>query len=159
MKKTTLLIVLVVSLSCVFLSSCNRNTVIMKPSDVTDAKENTNAADGLEISTDEKNDSMSKLPFELEPDKANLPSYADLCKIKRGMTKDEVYSIAGNPQRMEIRPMSIHPTASLTFDATCFIYDSSDGPSICVSWRFAEIGSPTEIVLLVDVIQDVNSGD
>lgn len=91
---------------------------------------------------------MTKIP--LEPDKSNLPSYADLGNIKPGMTKDEVFTLVGNPQREEIRKMPISATSSLAVDRLCYIYDSSDGMSICVVWGVADAQSELEVVLMVE---------
>lgn len=91
---------------------------------------------------------MTKIP--LEPDKKNLPSYADLSRIKPGMTKDEVFSLVGNPQREEIRKMPINEASSLAVDRLCYIYDSNEGESICVVWGVADAQSGLEVVLMVE---------
>ena len=68
----------------------------------------------------------------LEPDRTDLPSYADLSKITKGMTREQVFSLVGNPQRTErIRmPIDSDPSRELT----CQIYDSSDGKSVYIYW-------------------------
>jgi len=91
---------------------------------------------------------MTKIP--LEPDKNNLPSYADLSSIKPGMTKDEVFTLVGNPQREEIRKMPVNEESSLAVDRLCYIYDSNDGKSICVVWGVADPNSHLEVVLMVE---------
>ena len=77
--------------------------------------------------------------LELDPDKQNLPSYEELSKIQYGTTLTEVYSIAGNPQRMEMRMVPHYITATGTSSAAspsqCYIYDSADGGSILVHYR------------------------
>ena len=82
----------------------------------------------------------------LEPDRTDLPSYADLKKIKREMTKEEVLALVGNPQRVEIRTLPAYPESSSTCDAICHIYDSSDGKSVYVS--LGHIGSSSNLVVL-----------
>ena len=53
----------------------------------------------------------SEIP--LEPDKTDLPSYAVLSSITPGMTKEEVFSLVGNPQRVETRMISNRPGTSI----------------------------------------------
>lgn len=96
---------------------------------------------------------MTRIP--LEPNKGNLPSYADLSKVKPGMTIDEVFRLVGNPQREEIRKMPVYQTSSLAADRLCYIYDSSDGMSIRVVWCIADAQSGLEVVLMAeDVVQE-----
>lgn len=57
----------------------------------------------------------------LEPDKKDLPSYADLSRVKPGMTKDEVFALVGNPQREVIRRMPVYEATSLATDTICHI--------------------------------------
>ena len=70
----------------------------------------------------------------LEPDKENLPSYADLCKIQAGMTTEEVYAIAGNPQREAMLRIPSTPWTSVAIDMPYHVYDSHDGESVYVRW-------------------------
>ena len=80
--------------------------------------------------------------LKLVPDKQNLPSYDDLCKIKEGMRIEEVYSILGNPQRTEIRrvPFQFHPYASavLYLDTSVYVYECSDDRYLAVYFRHTE---------------------
>ena len=90
--------------------------------------------------------------FPLEPDKTDLPSYSALCSIEPGMTRDEVFSIAGNPQREEIYTTTLRPEISVTIDTLCFVYDSSDGPSIGIVWGYMS-GESVMTVLTIVIIQ------
>jgi hypothetical protein len=78
--------------------------------------------------------------LKLVPDKQNLPSYDDLCKIKKGMSLEEVYSILGNPQRTEIRKVQL-PGPSYTswrphVDTKVYVYECSDDRYLAVAfWR------------------------
>ena len=89
---------------------------------------------------------MTRIP--LEPNKADLPPYSVLNCVKEGMTRDEVFALVGNPQREEIRELPVGPVHSATSRVICHIYDSSDGPSICVVWGY-HVGDDIEVVLTV----------
>ncbi len=88
---------------------------------------------------------MTRIP--LDPNKADLPPYSVLSCVKEGMTRDEVFALVGNPQREEIRVMPDYPGSSVASNTTCHIYDSSDGPSICVVWGYYDLD--IEVVLMV----------
>ena len=104
-----------------------------------------------EALTSEQETRLGELP--LEPNKEKLPSYDDLCKVQRGMTREEVYTIAGNPQRTEFIIMSTWPGASLAVETYCYIYDSNDGLSIAVKW--GHIGSIDTPQVVLDVLQGI----
>ena len=91
--------------------------------------------------------------FPLEPDKTNLPSYAALCSIEPGMTIEEVLSIAGKPQRNEFHETTLTPETSSTFDSFCFVYDSSDGPSIGIVWDLAITSSGELVETVGEIVQ------
>ncbi len=83
----------------------------------------------------------------LEPDKTDLPSYAVLSGVVPGMTKEEVFTLVGNPQRIDIVLMPVAPGRSSAFETTCYVYDSSDGRSLYVLW--GRIGSvDSDLVVL-----------
>lgn len=77
----------------------------------------------------------------LEPDKTDLPSYAALNSIRKGMTKDEVFALAGNPQRAVFRQtmktFSDRTSAALVGKSVYYVYNSSEGTSLLVEWGFA----------------------
>ena len=64
----------------------------------------------------------------------NLPKYDELCKIKEGMLKEEVFNCYGDPQRTITREHALHPSMSNTFPILYYVYDSSDGMSIAVAF-------------------------
>ena len=76
--------------------------------------------------------------LKLVPDKQNLPSYDDLCKIKEGMSLEEVYSILGNPQRTEKRKVPVFPFASSTMEVSVYVYECSDDRYLAVYFRHTE---------------------
>ena len=78
---------------------------------------------------------ISPFNISLEPNKDTLPSYEILKQIVPGMSATEVFEIAGNPQRTETRTIPYSEGTSLTIPSTCYIYDSSDGMSISVSFH------------------------
>jgi hypothetical protein len=78
---------------------------------------------------------ISPFNISLEPNKDTLPSYEILKQIVPGMSATEVFEIAGNPQRTETRTIPYSEGTSLTMPSTCYIYDSSDGMSISVSFH------------------------
>ena len=90
----------------------------------------------------------------LEPDKQDLPTYEDLCKIQDGMTIDEVYSIAGNPQRTVIYMIQTYPTFSSSYPQPwkCYIYDSCDGNSILIAWSYKKIQESDESSACLEAI-------
>jgi hypothetical protein len=69
------------------------------------------------------NEEMLEL-LRLMPDKQDLPSYDDLCKVKEGMRLEEVYSILGNPQAMP----------ALSTGGIGYSYESDDGWSIIINY-------------------------
>lgn len=70
----------------------------------------------------------------LDPEKQKLPSYDDLSKIQKGITMYEVYSIAGNPQRRELRNIPVGGISSLAYPSDVYMYDSADGKSVGVKF-------------------------
>lgn len=82
------------------------------------------------------------------PDKKDLPSYDDLCKIEIGMTPEEVTQIVGYPQRVKVIPMPPSPYYSSVGDRPCCIYDSSDGMGliVCYGPKKAENGELVSVV-------------
>lgn len=76
--------------------------------------------------------------LKLVPDKQNLPSYDDLCKIKEGMRIEEVYSILGNPQRTEIRKVPVYPFASSIMELPVYVYECSDDRYLAVAFWHTE---------------------
>ena len=73
--------------------------------------------------------------LKLVPDKQNLPSYDDLCKIKEGMRIEEVYSILGNPQ--EIRKVPFY-FSSWTMELSVYVYECSDDRYLAVAFWHTE---------------------
>ncbi len=74
----------------------------------------------------------------LEPDKKDLPTFAELCTIKYDMTPNEVYSIAGNPQRIIIMMVTKDPWSSLASPAQLYVYGSCDGNSVAILYTYSE---------------------
>lgn len=75
--------------------------------------------------------------LKLVPDKQNLPSYDDLCKVKEGMRLEEVYSILGNPQTtVDIRILSM--TGSVTYQSEAFVYNGTDESYLVVYYTLPE---------------------
>lgn len=70
----------------------------------------------------------------LEPDKADLPSYAVLCTLAPDMTRSEVFTLVGNPQRTVSIRIEMRLGRSLAEEHLCYVYDSSDGRSVAVLW-------------------------
>lgn len=86
----------------------------------------------------------------LEPDKTDLPSYAVLSGVVPGMTKEEVFALVGNPQRLEVRKMASRPEQSLAGETICYVYDSSDGRSLYVLW--GHIGSVDSALVVLNTV-------
>ena len=61
----------------------------------------------------------------LEPDRQDLPTYAELCEIRVGMTVDEVVALVGNPTREIVDPIDYRIT---------YVFDSCDGDSVGVKF-------------------------
>ena len=61
----------------------------------------------------------------LEPDRQDLPTYAELCEIRVGMTVDEVVALVGNPTRKIVDPIDHLIT---------YVFDSCDGDSVGVKF-------------------------
>ena len=115
----------------VCLASCNASS---NPDVTTDRSETENST-----STESEIDwaQLSEVyGIPLEPDKTDLPSYDALKGITRGMTREEVFSLIGNPQRITVWIMSSDPEKSSARETPCFVYDSSDGNSLVVLWGF-----------------------
>lgn len=115
----------------VCLASCNASS---NPDITTDRSETENST-----STESEIDwaPLSEVyGIPLEPDKTDLPSYDALKGITRGMTREEVFSLIGNPQRITVWIMSSSPGKSSARETACFVYDSSDGDSLVVLWGF-----------------------
>ena len=74
------------------------------------------------------------LGITLEPDKADLPSYAVLCTLAPDMTRSEVFTLVGNPQRTVSIRIAMRLGRSLAEEHLCYVYDSSDGRSVAVLW-------------------------
>ncbi len=94
---------------------------------------------GFESQTN-KTTTVMKNPIdsiELEPDRTDLPDYSVLQKLSVGMTFTEAQSIAGKPQRRESHIIPDGPGYSSASSKICYIYDSSDGPSVlvCYAWH------------------------
>lgn len=68
----------------------------------------------------------------LEPDKQNLPTYAELCELQVGMTYAETIEKVGNPQRRIEMQVPMH--GSNTMDCICYVFDSCDGGSIVINF-------------------------
>lgn len=95
--------------------------------------------------------------IELEPDRTDLPDYSVLQKLSVGMTFTEAQSIAGKPQRMESHPVPIRPEASATLNSTCYIYDSSNGPSVLVCYAWHSLDDISTSALFIKYVQPLSS--
>lgn len=90
-------------------------------------------------------------PPELDPDKEDLPSFDDMLKIEDGMTYEEVYAIAGLPQRkkdnMKIpaRPKQSH----WSNEGTWYFYDTAEGIEFLVAFLADSTSDHIETVRLV----------
>ena len=69
----------------------------------------------------------------LEPDKQNLPTYAELCELQVGMAYMETIEKVGNPQRSIEKTVS--DFGSNASDVLCYVFDSCDGGSIVIHFR------------------------
>ena len=69
----------------------------------------------------------------LEPDRQDLPTYAELCEIQLGMTPDEVTALVGNPQRTIVLRKPLDSYAS-PIHISFYIFDSCDGDSVGVAF-------------------------
>ena len=89
----------------------------------------------------------------LEPDKEVLPSYKDVSDISIGMSKNEVLTICGSPQRAEEVMRPVNPHASIAYPRICYIYDTMEGISVGVFYHaeYAD-GQSGEYVWKVDDI-------
>ena len=89
----------------------------------------------------------------LEPDKEVLPSYKNISGISIGMSKNEVLTICGLPQRAEEVMRPVNPEASIAYPRICYVYDTMEGISVGVFYR-AEYtdGQSGEYVWIVDDI-------
>ena len=82
------------------------------------------------------NEEMLEL-LRLMPDKQDLPSYDDLCKVKEGMRLEEVYSILGNPQTaINIRTLST--TGSASYESVAFVYNGTDESYLVVYYTLPQ---------------------
>lgn len=92
----------------------------------------------------------ASFPPELDPDKEDLPSFEDMLKIEDGMTYEEVYAIAGLPQRK--KDNMIIPTRPKTqsyVEGTWYFYDTEEGIEFMVAYLAASDSDYKEIVKLV----------
>ena len=144
MKRPTILIPIALCLVLSLFSCARKEAVLSTTGDPegevgAGASVDTAAAAELDVSS-----ALELFGIPLEPDKTDLPSYAVLSGITRGLTREEVYSLAGNPQRVVSRQVistfSEMTSLALIRDALFYVYDSSDGDSWLVEWSFA--GSP-----------------
>jgi len=137
MKLIKLLCPLLIAM--LLLSSCNT----VQPGGGQSSLEGTSIESPSDTTPPEPTEPLTKEEMlKLVPDKQNLPSYDDLCKIKRGMRIEEVYSILGNPQRTEIRKAPLHGEYSWTFDISVYVYECSDDRYLAVAfWH-----TPTDVV-------------
>lgn len=86
-----------------------------------------------EETANEESEGTITVPI-LEPEKQDLPSYEDLCKIEAEMNYKDVYAILGNPQRIINKDMPSHQWSSSATPYTFYIYDSTEGKSIWISY-------------------------
>ena len=103
---------------------------------------------------------VMKTPFdsiELEPDRTDLPDYSVLQKLSVGMTFTEAQSIAGNPQRMESHMVSYSPETSSAMSIPCYIYDSSNGPSVLVCYVWHSRYDLSTSALFIEYVQPLSS--
>ena len=136
MKKIIMIVVFVVMLSLI---SCTVSGNI-EDTETRVVSENTDGitAGDSDVITEEETSSFPVFDDKLilDPDKKELPSYQDLMKITYDMTLDEVYAIAGLPQRIGWRQSDIIPDAKVV----TYIYDSSDGISLEIAYKFMYSG-------------------
>jgi len=136
----------------ILLSSCNASSTLGAASDQSETQDgtaSTSEIDWTELQFFKENG------IPLEPDKTDLPSYTVLSTIVRGMTKEEVFSLVGNPQRVEVRKMSPSPATSIAAESICYVYDSSDGVSVYVLW--GHMGSSESDLVVLNTCPDSNS--
>ena len=132
MKKQIVLFIVIGMLVGCF-SSCAWDYVNSQESDLagTSTRENLEIASELEI--------VSELV--LEPDKQDLPEHDAFSLIEIGMTEKQVYELLGNPQRTEKRRIPMRPGTSVAYDQQCYIYDSTDGRSLLISYSVTGVYS------------------
>ncbi len=67
-----------------------------------------------------------------------LMSLEEFSVIKEGMTRPEVYAIAGKPQRVENRILPANDFISAAIPTLCEIYDTSDGKCMILKYGYNE---------------------
>ena len=89
-------------------------------------------------------------PPELDPDKEDLPSFDDMLKIEDGMTYEEVYAIAGLPQRKKDNmKIPTRPKAQSYVEGTWYFYDTEEGIEFLVAFLALSDSDHKETVRLV----------
>lgn len=97
-------------------------------------------------------DAIKKFPS-LDPDKQDLPSYDDLLKIEYEMPYEEVYAIAGLPQRKQENVKTlINPNLNIYDETTLFYYDTSDGIEFAIAYSYS--GRGIHVQYVAPVISD-----
>lgn len=90
-------------------------------------------------------------PPELDPDKEDLPSFDDMLKIEDGMTYEEVYAIAGLPQRKKdnMKIPSLPKRSHWSNEGTWYFYDTAEGIEFLVAFLADSSSDHIETVRLV----------
>ena len=89
-------------------------------------------------------------PPELDPDKEDLPSFDDMLKIEDGMTYEEVYAIAGLPQRKKDNmKIPTSPMGPWSYEGTWYFYDTVEGIEFLVAYLSTSTSDYKETVRLV----------
>lgn len=89
-------------------------------------------------------------PPELDPDKEDLPSFDDMLKIEDGMTYEEVYTIAGLPQRKQDNMrIPVLPKRQSYVEGTWYFYDTAEGIEFLVAYLPTSSSDYKETVRLV----------
>ncbi len=89
-------------------------------------------------------------PPELDPDKEDLPSFDDMLKIEYGMTYEEVYAIAGLPQRKQDNMrIPVLPKRQSYIEGTWYFYNTAEGIEFLVAFLALSDSDHKETVRLV----------
>ncbi len=109
----------------------------------------TSCLDGVGSDTKVEETEIS-FPPELDPDKEDLPSFDDMLKIEDGMTYEEVYAIAGLPQRKKDNmKIPTRPKGQSYVEGTWYFYDTAEGIEFLVAYLSTSYSDYKETVRLV----------
>ncbi len=91
-----------------------------------------------------------------EPSKEELPSYDDLMQIKRGMSVEQVFAIAGHPQLCGLLPGASSPvlytemSSAPHYNLTGYCYDTAEGKPVCITYIYDYIWTDHLLVYRIE---------